>query len=149
MEDKYYIPSIREFHEGFEYEMKSTFGDGTVKTQSDYDKAKWIKQTYSLREFPYVDRTMSGKNSINLPPAIRVKYLDKEDIESLGWKEDKDGWFRKANYQLLTMDFLHVTIYYIKYKQFGIRDDGILFDGNLKNKSELKRIMEQVKIVKQ
>ena len=85
-DNKYYTPKIEEFHVGFEYEIKATFGDGTVKTQQEYDDAEWQKQIYSLRSFPYVDRTMTGENSITIPPAIRVKYLDKEDIESFGFE---------------------------------------------------------------
>lgn len=53
------------FKEGFEYEMKETFGDGTVKTQEDYDNAKWIKCTYTEDARPYIERMLQGKNMSN------------------------------------------------------------------------------------
>lgn len=147
---KYYTPSIEEFHVGFEYEMKSTFGDGTTKTPEDYDKAEWVKTLYNLRSFPYVDRMMRGKNSEILPPALRVKYLDKEDIESLGWQYRIDSyWIEKGDeiwslystgndpdiYWQISCSSRHgYTKYTMRFK--------------IKNKSELKKLMQQLGITK-
>ena len=85
MKNKYYTPSIDEFFQGFEYEIKETFGDGTVKTQEQYDASKWVKEKYSGNMFPYIDRALSGRNAENGRCGIRVKHLDREDIEDLGF----------------------------------------------------------------
>lgn len=69
----YYTPSISQFTEGFEYEMKETFMDGTVKTQQQFDSAKWVKCTFYEAERPYVERALSGKNSKNNLCGIRAK----------------------------------------------------------------------------
>ena len=70
MNEKYYTPKIKEFYVGFEYEWKC---DGT---QTD-----WTKSTCSILMNPLdVDARRINE--------YRVKYLDQEDIESLGFKED-------------------------------------------------------------
>lgn len=153
-EPKYYTPSIEEFHEGFEYEMKANFGDGTVKNQEQYDNAKWEKDVYTLRSFPYVDRTMNGNNPNNLPPALRVKYLDREDIESLGWNKSlnedrlcyKDVTLRgekKIARILIGKSNNHCLIYLSGLNQVYTEGETI-FAGNIRNKSEFKRTTLQV-----
>jgi len=97
MEDsKYYTPNISEFYPCFEYEMKERFMDGVVKTQKQFDESNWISCIYTLGEGPYLERTMFGNNPHSHPSAIRVKYLDKEDIESLGFK-----YYGTRNYHTL------------------------------------------------
>lgn len=57
--------SISDFVEGFKYQMKSTFGDGTVKNQHDYDSAEWIDCVFYEGERPYIYRILNGKNAEN------------------------------------------------------------------------------------
>ena len=57
--------SLSDFVEGFEYEMKEGFSDGTVKNQEDFDKAKWVSQIYSDFHFSYIERIFNGKNKQN------------------------------------------------------------------------------------
>jgi hypothetical protein len=65
-ENKYYTPEIEEFHVGFEYEFG---GEGYWDTEEwDFDFKR--KDLY----------TVLGEKK------IRVKHLDREDIESLGWE---------------------------------------------------------------
>lgn len=151
--ENYYTPKIEEFHEGFEYEQKSSFGDGTVKTIEQYNLAEWQKRTYNLDTYPYLDRTMTGHNSNNLPSAVRVKYLDRDDIESLGWKK------RLGTY---------IEIYYLNWAEEEGNNKGIWLEkkgemytilnamtkinfmqfwGFIKNKSELKKLMQQLNIL--
>lgn len=143
IENKYYTPDISEFHVGFEYEIKNTFGDGTVKTLEQYNEAKWIKQVYTLRTFPYVDRIMTGKNSQNLPPAIRVKYLDKEDIESLQFifEEQIVGsiTFKHRLYNFIELHLKGSTV-------IILNNGRTIFEGIIKNKSELQKVMKMLGI---
>ena len=77
---KYYTPSIEEFHVGFEYEYRNH--DGTVKNNTVLNY--WNKSTISdLNELSYVERGLQTPNN------TRVKYLDKDDIKSLGFCEAK------------------------------------------------------------
>lgn len=148
--EKYYTPTIEEFHVGFEYEQKESFGDGTVKTKEDFDNANWIKKYMEIGELPYVERMLNGRNALNGICGIRVKYLDKQDIESFGFEEDKkvkgvfdhvserfyitcDYWLNKDNY-----NFMKVRI--------EDEESEYSFSGTIKNKSELIKLIQQLNI---
>ena len=78
--EKYYIPVIDDFCFGFEYERK----DWDKKGVLSWDKrcVKTIGQfntIYANLRDPKIDGC-----------SYRVKYLDKEDIESLDFKLDKE-----------------------------------------------------------
>lgn len=64
---------LSDFVEGFEYQMKSRFGDGTVKSQKDYDNAEWIDCIYTKNLFPYIERMFTGKNNENNLLGLRFK----------------------------------------------------------------------------
>jgi hypothetical protein len=137
MENRYYTPEREEVHVGFEYEAKKY-------------KDIWAKYTYGvLDSFLYIQ--------IGLDPLyVRVKYLDKEDIESLGWESfGRDSWmttfedlqqgcsFRLSdnNNDKWLLDYNNkdlITIY--NYNA------DIVFTGKIKNKSELKKLMNQLEI---
>ena len=123
MESKYYTPEIEEFHVGFEYEYKETFLDGTVKSKEQFDNAKWVESISSIGDSPYVHRALSGKIADNKRGGIRVKYLDKEDIESFGFKKSiKDSWIGYKDYFLSSINpeypyFLYATLH------IPLRDD--------------------------
>lgn len=144
MKDKYYTPELNEFHEGFEYEMKSTFGDGTVKTQQEYNDAEWIKQTYIVGYYPYIQRIFDGKNADILPPALRVKYLDKDDIEDCGFEYDKSyespDVFTKDTIELWLIGHSEVIIF-----DRGLRKDKQhVFQGTILNKSVFKQVLKMI-----
>lgn len=77
MKNKYYEPDIDDFFVGMIYE-----------TEQDEERGLWeINEIESLRELEELCRYNSkyiGKYS-----NIRIKYLDKEDIESIGFKIDE------------------------------------------------------------
>ncbi len=121
-EAKYYTPEIEEFHVGFEYEWRN-------KGSNDWNTAK-IKDPEQLAD---VWNTIYD---------LRVKYLDRSDIESLGYgiiqDEHNCQWFKNANGNIeigLENDY-HLTIRFTQ--SFG------LFSGTIKNKSELKRLLKQL-----
>lgn len=83
MESKYYTPTIEEFHIGFECE----------KTGNELSP-QWHNYIVNISTFaePFV------KGNTKLGSSFRVKYLDKEDIESFGFKceeDNKDGSYYK------------------------------------------------------
>lgn len=130
--NKYYVPEIEEFHVDFEYEYLDGIWHKATPTdisRKDYDKQK---------------------------DGIRVKYLDKEDIESLGWILQKDysteyifqyNWNHEGFYELeLDKDYKTLTISYYMEKGDGNYTEFEKFNGIIKNKSELKKLMNQLGI---
>ena len=75
---------------------------------------------------------------------LRVKYLDREDIESLGWKFYQEEYTYKMNKWRLWFDPISNNVR-IAYKLMS-ENELTKFKGIVKNKSELKRIMKQVGI---
>ena len=149
-EGKYYTPSIEEFHVGFEYEL--------LKRKSVYD-AEWkfeiIKRVFDVN---VVSNSYDwARFNIDLKDKeIRVKYLDRDDIESLGWKDwSKMGIYEireqfpegssgspEPVYRLIVSTIPHKIEIRCDHPsiQFGN------FMGIIKNKSELKKVMNQLGI---
>lgn len=134
MESKYYIPSIEEFHVGFEYEIT--------------DGYEWVKKIFSHDDF----NTFLYKQLYNAitQELVRVKYLDKEDIESLGWNSimKKNDLSTDTEYFLQKENIIFTLIHYNKigitiYKNNTL---GYIFKGTIKNKSELKVLLKQLGI---
>jgi hypothetical protein len=136
--EKYYTPEIEEFHVGFEYEIYEDWDTD--------DKKSWHKQVYSnitsnAERLEYVGGDMKK---------FRVKYLDKEDIESLGFK------YFKTHPGTTTLEFegdkcdITFDSEFSKYWNITIThtEDGdfTYFHGFIKNKSELKKLLKQLNI---
>ena len=135
-DNKYYTSSIEEFHVGFEYEAYIP------------EKETWSKEVFYLNK-SHIDliKYVETQNESTLR-RIRVKYLDKEDIESLGFvkgdRREFDEFFNGAYKiyvftQPLKNCFGKCTIEITDLTY----EDKILF-GKIKNKSELKKLMQQL-----
>lgn len=90
------------------------------------------------------------------------KYLDQEDIESLGWGNKKstvvdwyeleghfeDGWSNYGywNFLRLLHDKTLNRVKIIAHEYKSDNDENVLFQGSCKNKSELKKLMKQLNI---
>jgi hypothetical protein len=139
MKDKYYTPEIEEFRVGFEFEMNNTWGG-------------WTKLT--LTEEMLKGDVMIGLGSGNERAPYyhdtRVKYLNREDIESLGFEYYKTHpgmnqmEFEGAKY-LLTYDPDFAGRGWLRIAMEG-EGDVTLFTGTIKNKSELKVLLKQLNI---
>ena len=133
MGNKYYTPSIEEFHVGFEYEERVN--------------KDWIEKEFTF-EWCGGNEILDIYNEGYETTDIRVKYLDKEDIESLGFEEtydDTEGniWFAQGNG--------NIDICLSQYTKHNTEicnriTDQVLFKGVIKNKSELKRLLKQLGI---
>ncbi|NRA77284.1 MAG: hypothetical protein HRU18_03665 [Pseudoalteromonas sp.] len=127
MKNKYYTPEVEEFHVGFEYQVL----DGDV----------WINEVVGL------DNTgdLEFLKDLIIEESCRVKYLDREDIESLGFvtymKSVKDSF--KLGSTVIRLKVEQILIF--RYDEYTI--DELLFKGTIKNKSELKRILKQLNII--
>lgn len=82
---KFYVPNISEFHVGFECEIASI--------NNNWNITGWRKKVIDVSD----EFTLFGTH----PNLYRVKYLDKEDIESLGWKLYPGHNYEKLNQVVL------------------------------------------------
>jgi hypothetical protein len=149
MNEKYYTPTIEEFHVGFEYEYRKA--DEEWRNNEDDEVA------CDLLNDPInqIERDIKNKR-------IRVKYLDRADIESEGW-----GGHQKPMVSLIEgkTTVYNDTWILDKYKLFawlnspeapqttirilavrGDKSEVILFHGTIKNISELRRLQKQLGI---
>lgn len=145
-QNKYYHPSIEELYFGFECERNNISENEFHAGLCNWEPCI-IDHQNLIQLGVYSEWRLQGR--------FRVKYLDREDIESLGFihKEDrgmsenygsiyikKDPRFEKAN----------ITIrYWVTTGAYRLRIEiinGCIFDGNIKNKSELKKLLEWLKI---
>ena len=130
--DKYYTPRIEEFHVGFEYESEVM--------QSCGSSVSYIKEI--ITEDDNIKELYYPNEWYDFP---RVKYLDKEDIEDLGFKLDfnkEDVRFSYVNFPFRLNHVPHrdeVCIY-----KWGDEEDR--FFGTIKNKSELKILLKQLQV---
>ena len=131
MVDKYYVPDISEFHVGFECERNV----GALEPN-------W--QPYTCIDVPLFDKNTVIKKVI-AEGGLRVKYLDREDIELLGFKLStlEFHYYNKDHYEIAHRDDSRLLQIYEK-----IADDyqRLIFDGYIQNKSELKILLKQLGI---
>ena len=150
MKDKYYTPTIEELHVGFEYEFKPRLRQGLMShVHQEFEYVNWWKkETIGREREGIIDILESYSNPFSLSDvlsyhkdkAIRVKYLDREDIESLGFvKWPDDEIYDLGEFQLHTNNYTNPLM-------IAIYDDNsqYCFVGTIKNKSELKRILKQI-----
>ena len=143
MVDKYYTPEIEEFHVGFECEQKLL-----------EEGAEWKPiRIHCLEMITHVSS------------CARVKYLDQEDIESLGFTEETDPekafcsqwggsstlFYKKYYDESRKKELYHWIRCSGSYDgSFQPGDKGVFmmmsqdFRGWVKNKSELKRVLKQI-----
>lgn len=85
-----------------------------------------------------------GENTHLTKKQIRVKYIDKEDCISLGLKlkvwDNGFGYFEVGNYTI----GIYGTDLFCTVSQNDYGNNIIRFYGDLKNKTELKRILRHV-----
>ena len=124
IKEKYYTPTIEEFHPNFEFEYK-TLGD------------IWEKEKYPFGTVWISADDVVGGN-------IRVKHLDREDIEGEGWviiheDERRISFHKKPNKEInFSKNDRNVTI------SKDVKRFDISFEGTIKNKSVLKQILKMI-----
>ena len=142
--NKYYTPEIEEFHQGFEYERWHN---------SAYTPEKYIKEVFEFVDKDDVwndDITNMLACSYNNGDTLRVKYLDQEDIESLGWKRDKQLYYMN-NWILFYDNQNHKLSIIVKDPSLNkemlvnLKTTEVSYI-TIKNKSELKKLMKQLNI---
>lgn len=131
--DKYYTPDISEFYVGFEYEF---LNDGRLP-ENDSSWSKEILTDDYYKFFEYYANNVSSD--------YRVKYLDQEDIEGLGYGFVTKLWgFESSDGNII------IEVEDIDDLQKGTIDiycvQDLRFKGRIKNKSEMAKLLKQLEI---
>jgi hypothetical protein len=143
--EKYYTPEIEEFHVGFEFEEEFNAPNWTKLMKPPKDLYEWVKLRLDTSHSISIITSKIKKRR------VRVKYLDQTDIESLGFEVYRDSFFKykecykKDNLLLAVGPTNEISIVMETLNMFKEYPE-ILFIGKLKNKSELKRLLEQLNI---
>ena len=151
---KYYTPEIDEFHVGFECEIQSSWG-----MQKGIYPSILREDTLTGFQLQKIGETETLKKVIS---GIRVKYLDKEDIESCGfgnYKKSVCAWYELeghfedsfASYGYWTkIRLIHCEsdnkIKILAFEHSWDEEETVLFQGKIKNKSELKKLLKKLNI---
>lgn len=126
MESQYYFPTIDEFFCGFECEIKG-------KNESNWSKLVLGKDAiwHLFTNLEYLEQATEQ---------IRVKHLDRQDIEECGWTQRDHDTYDIEGYAL-EFDSKYKTFIY----HTGPRH-GTVFKGTIRNKSELVKLMQMLNI---
>lgn len=129
----YYTPKIEEFYVGFEYESMH--------------KGEWIKDKITqVCDIPEDDLEHNNGSE------TRVKYLDKEDIESLGFTYSKDMMYALSKFSnkkihILFNNYDNKIVIMRNDDHMFTEQDTIYFSGKIRNKSELKQILKIISVI--
>jgi hypothetical protein len=149
--NKHYTPKIEEFKVGFEYEYLDKFS-----SEKPYHWKNEVCNTDMLSIACDTFEHGTEYDGDDASSIFRVKYLDKQDVESckfklidesdcytfknkkfLGMSPSDDNWIK------LELDEDH-NVYIIR--EYGRGNPDVLFDGIIKNLSELKMILDMLNI---
>ena len=167
-DSKYYTPTIEEFHIGFEFESDYIlFHNGNRLKAESWAKIKltedmdWIWEAYRY-------------DAVNTE--FRVKHLDREDIESFGFGDDELFSEHTGRFMFHKEDSItprgkqNVGLYFVPQTYWVMlffyeassgaysvelkgKDSTVnfykntAFAGQIKNKSELERVLRQVGVI--
>ena len=142
-DNKFYVPDISEFHVGFEFEYFCESGkllniDSNISEwKTCVCDADWMLSILDDYEHDYD----------NIHKEFRVKHLDREDIESLGFITVAKTPQEYGGIAYLRDDF--ILVHSEKAGEVSIleaKGDGTLFKfiGKIKNKSELKKVLKMI-----
>ena len=151
MENKYYTPTIEELSINQEVYLLDTGNYKSEFTKDDiYPMNVNITQ---LTDYPTIwvktKSTESGHKLYEVyPDQIGLKYLDQSDIESLGWLDGELRGMTPFIFNEMDPDN-EFQLYYQFDNQFAQIyncHSQFIFQGTIKNKSELIKLMQQLNI---
>ena len=146
---KYYTPKLEELHVGFECEI---LDQSSTKLIND---RKWHTVSVSPN-----NNELGISVAFNRIPQllkrdeIRVKYLDTEDLESLGWIQKLNKYVidKSTEFPNETIRFIlnfngstNIQIFKISLTSYGETVENMQFKIN--NKSELHKLMQQLNVL--
>jgi len=163
---KYYEPKITDFHIGFSYEYIPRVYNWYLEDSGD----KWVKETFSAGFGRDGDSELNEIEQSITEDKIRVKYLDRKDIESelkfskdnkgIYWRLGRQGipisghagwteWLitnsSNQSFSLCFADGRNLIIENMSWEETKLPP--VVFNGKAKNRSELKKILIQTGVV--
>ena len=140
----YYTPSIDEFHVGFEFEMLEYNYEG-----NDYYPSIFGNLLINNNGSQYTTEIKTYVTYIK-NEHVRVKYLDKEDLESLGffYYSKFEGHYEEWHFDVKSN--IKLTLYLksdLPFISIYKKHNCSIFAGTIKNKSELKVLLKQLNII--
>ena len=137
MEDnKYYTPSIEEFHIGFEYEWLDEYNVWNKENSTTEISIKGFKeQNYGLR-VKYLNK--EDIESLKFLPVIPFNVINKDEYIVNYWVMDK----RKPSLQIIECYPYNNHKYNISFGEYEYSKT--LFEGIIKNVSELKVLLNKI-----
>lgn len=145
MENKYYTPEEKEFHQGFRFQL-------------NYLKEGWLDEVFDGKEpsFHSIGQLKYGLMKHDWDEKVRVKHLDRSDIEEAGWTFSN---FSKFYFHTSTGidDDEKAAGHGIWLQQHGtewtiidcrMEFHKVLFRGQIKNYNKLLDVMEMLNIKK-
>lgn len=145
-ENKYYIPEINEFYIGYKCEF----------LESENDIMDWEKSTLTYFEFLKIEDFLNCNR-------VRTKYLDKEDIESLGFGNFEYSFYNNTNHITATKEKVKIKNYYnnkveiVLHLDYSVENNHLLidngeaydfneiyFEGEVKSLNELTKILKMI-----
>tara|TARA_R110002096_G_scaffold382312_1_gene576204 strand:+ start:5593 stop:6036 length:444 start_codon:yes stop_codon:yes gene_type:complete len=142
--NKYYTPEIEEFHVGFEFEFQGVDGH--------WNPTGWDKYTIGTKDgevgiwrasLNLVQKCYNGGEESIEPLHFRVKHLDREDIESLGFELDGFMYFSTNSFRISKCSLEYGEHQY----EISENKQSVWFPrfiGTIKNKSELKKVLKMI-----
>lgn len=126
--EKFYVPQIEEFFVGFEFEYMNMY------------YTNWLRTSWGTA------LNMSNLQNDIIAGHIRVKRLDKQDLEELGFlSTEKEYVFKHKQWIIRIVNWCHVNgaaMYLTEY--LDAANINIVFKGFARNKSELSKILKLV-----
>lgn len=161
MEKHYYIPDISEFYVGFEYEFwgSTVGGVDILDINNPYGSSNRINpsiQVWTNEEVninPFYSRTLQSISELILSKQIRVKRLDKEDIECLGFVAEVVECGEDTEHDTFGIRLKNATEgYYGNFYPLNnpdIEENLEIFNSfyMIKNKAEFKKLIKQLNIL--
>ena len=164
MENKYYTPTIEEFHVGFEFESYADHCGDAMSGYYEGDCKDWSGEIfYNLHRSDFEGNggmtiwSMKGLAEAIKDEDIQVKYLDVADIESLGFKltgrSNTEDNVRGAYFNAVDKNCAYELKYSFGDKPYWleqgpqviIQAGGVpRLNAKVKNKSELKKVLKQI-----
>jgi hypothetical protein len=172
MDNKYYTPELEEFCIGFEYEEYQQKEWNKLISPPKSLGYEWVKKVFdtstSLGKIKHnvegMNWMIDGVDKGHPTCKIKVKYLDKEDIESLGWSYFKKSYSKHLKEDCIVFNsekYNCILAYYPKTSRISVAtldpsknetmlktnwDDKQVNLISCKNKMELKKLLKQLEI---
>jgi len=146
MENKYYTPELSEFHIGFEYEYNPSLIELNLwYLDNNNNSNKWYSESFTAGNVLEGESEITEIQRLIESKAIRVKYLDLQDLEDLGFVKTDIGVFKncykKDSFVITNMEeyesnhVLDLSTYINKMAR--------IFRASIRNKSELIKLLAQ------